>query len=224
MSTGSGSTCTFAAEGFLLMKVVDSSNGQPAGSLPVQVEAFYPSCLTSPAHTEKLGTVDTNASGFLSLSGSYDWYYLTMSQGSLSYDVNASISAGSLTCVTLGIPSGILNVTQQCNITDYFSQKTSSSGSSTIQSNVTGGLQLTATIKPVVAQQGNNISVTALVYDTLSTPVVVNATSMDNPADGPCQQGLATGVEVYQGSYTQREPIECETIASIQSRLDLYLP
>ena len=202
MSTGLGSTCTFASEGFLLMKVVNSSNGQPAGSLPFQVEALYPSCLTSPAHAEELGTVDTNASGFLSLSGSYDWYYLTMSQGSQSYDVNASISAGSLTCVTLGIPSGTLNMTQQCNMADYFSQKTSSNGSSTIQSNVTNGLQLTATIKSAVPEPGNNISVTAQVYDTLSTPIVVNATSMDNPADGPCQQGLATGVEVYQGSYT----------------------
>jgi YVTN family beta-propeller protein len=44
--------------------------------------------------------------------------------------------------------------------------------------------------------------VVAQVYDVLSTVVVANATSMDNPANGPCEQGQATGVEVYQGSYS----------------------
>ncbi len=33
-STTSSAACTFGAEGFLLMKVMNDSNGQPAGSLP----------------------------------------------------------------------------------------------------------------------------------------------------------------------------------------------
>lgn len=63
------------------------------------------------------------------------------------------------------------------------------------------GLQLTATFSPVVAQ-GKNVTVSAQVYNTLSREVEVNATSMTNPAYGPCEQRFATGVDVYQGDYT----------------------
>ena len=83
-------------------------------------------------------------------------------------------------------------------ITDYISV----TPESTIHSNATEGLQLTATINPINVPQGSNVSVTAQVYNTLSRDVEVNATSMTNPADGPCQQGLATGVKVYQGGYS----------------------
>jgi hypothetical protein len=63
------------------------------------------------------------------------------------------------------------------------------------------GLQLTAAFSPVVAQ-GSNVTVSAQVYNTLPTEVEVNATSMANPAYGPCQQRFATGVDVYQGDYS----------------------
>jgi hypothetical protein len=57
-------------------------------------------------------------------------------------------------------------------------------------------------IKPIDVPQGQSVTVTAQVYNTLSSEVEVNATSMTNLADGPCQQGFATGVEVFQGHYT----------------------
>jgi hypothetical protein len=122
-SLTSSTPCEITGEGCLLMKVLDSSNNEPAGSLPVQVEALYPACSTNPAHTESLGTQETNASGFLSLSGPYNWYYLSVGYGFQSYPVNASINAGTLTCVTLNVPSGNLNMTQHCNQTGYFSQQ-----------------------------------------------------------------------------------------------------
>ncbi|MDG7015991.1 MAG: hypothetical protein JRM82_01295, partial [Nitrososphaerota archaeon] len=63
------------------------------------------------------------------------------------------------------------------------------------------GLKLSAPFNSS-AVQGRNFTVTAEVINTLPRVVNVNATSMTNPADGPCQQGLATGVKVYQGNYT----------------------
>jgi DNA-binding beta-propeller fold protein YncE len=113
------------------MKVLNSSNGEPIGSLPVQAEALQPACSSGPSVKEDLGTIDTNASGFLSLGGPYDWSYLAVSVGLRSYSVNASISAGALTCVTLGLPSGDLNITQACNLADYFGHQTSTSTQST---------------------------------------------------------------------------------------------
>ncbi len=132
-SSSAGSACTFASEGFLLMKVLNSSDGEPISSLPVQVEALQPACSSSPSVKEDLGTMDTNASGFLSLGGPYDWYYFAVSVGLRSYSVNTSISAGALTCVTLGLPSGDLNITQACNLADYFGHQTTSSTSTSTQ-------------------------------------------------------------------------------------------
>ena len=109
-SLTSSTPCEITGEGCLLMKVLDSSNNEPAGSLPVQVEALYPACSTNPAHTESLGTQETNASGFLSLSGPYNWYYLSVGYGFQSYPVNASINAGSSTreprATLISTPSG----------------------------------------------------------------------------------------------------------------------
>ncbi|HEV2390136.1 MAG TPA: hypothetical protein VGS04_05355 [Nitrososphaerales archaeon] len=72
----------------------------------------------------------------------------------------------------------------------------------TLRSNVSLGLQLVATIKPIQASLGQNISVVAQVYNTLSTSVNVTTDSMGNPAFGPCQQRLATAVNVYSGNYS----------------------
>jgi hypothetical protein len=73
---------------------------------------------------------------------------------------------------------------------------------SAIYSNVTDGLQLTAMIDRSAVLQGQNLTVTAQVYNTLPIGLVMNATSMDNPAYGPCQQDFATGIDVYEGHYT----------------------
>jgi hypothetical protein len=75
----------------------------------------------------------------------------------------------------------------------------------TLSSNVSLGLELIATITPTQASPGGNFSVSAQVYNTLSSPVNVTADSMVNPALGPCQQQVATGLYVYSGNYTYLE-------------------
>jgi hypothetical protein len=74
---------------------------------------------------------------------------------------------------------------------------------SVVHSNVSGlGLELTAALTPTRLAAGQNLTVVAEVNNTLSRELVVNSTSMTNPADGPCQQGFATGVHVYSGNYS----------------------
>ena len=64
------------------------------------------------------------------------------------------------------------------------SSSTTATGPSaeTLNSNVSLGLELIATIRPVQASPGGNFSVVAQVYNTLSSPVNVTAKSMVNPA------------------------------------------
>jgi len=119
-TTTTTTSCTISAEGFLLMKVLNGSNNEPIGSLPVHVEARYPACPPNPAYDDDLGTFNTNASGFLNLSGTYNWFYLSIGHGHEIYSVNASLSAGALTCVIFPIPSGNLNITQGCDPARYF--------------------------------------------------------------------------------------------------------
>ena len=113
-------TCTIAAEGFLLMRVLNSTDGEPISSLPAHVEALYPACSTNPPYKQDLGMDSTNASGFLPLSGPYEWFYVSIKFDAQSYSANASISAGIVTCVTLTIPAGGLNVTMSCSPRAYF--------------------------------------------------------------------------------------------------------
>ena len=120
---GTGSiACTVTGEGFLLLKVLNSSNDRPIGSLPIQIEAQYPACATNPPHIDDLGPFDTNASGFLPLSGPFNWFYLTANYDDGSYSANATVSAGAVTCVTLAMPTGSENITQYCNPAEYFAR------------------------------------------------------------------------------------------------------
>jgi hypothetical protein len=102
------------------MKVLNSSNNEPISSLPVDAEALYPACALNPPHNQELYALNTNTSGFISISGPYYWYYLSINYGHRNYSVNATISAGALTCVTLAIPIGNVNITQSCNPAKYF--------------------------------------------------------------------------------------------------------
>lgn len=74
-----------------------------------------------------------------------------------------------------------------------------------IRSNISLGLELTATITPTVLTEGQNISIVAEINNTLSKIVKVNATSLANPAYGPCQQGFATSIRIYSGNYSYTE-------------------
>ena len=71
-----------------------------------------------------------------------------------------------------------------------------------VNSSISNGLELSALIGPIQASSGQNITVTAMVTNTLSTASKVNATSMTNTVYGPCAQNFATGVDVYQGNHT----------------------
>ena len=119
-TTTTTTSCTISAEGFLLMKVLNGSNNEPIGSLPVHVEAQYPACPPNPSYEQDLGTFNTNASGFLSLGGTYNWYYLSIEHGHEIYSINASLSAGALTCVIFPIQSGNPSITQGCDPARYF--------------------------------------------------------------------------------------------------------
>ncbi len=89
-----------------------------------------------------------------------------------------------------------LGSSQQHYFIDYASK------SMVVHSPVHNGLELTATIQQIYLVEGQPLTVVAEVNNTSSTPLTVNATSMDNPAYGPCQQGFATGVQIYMGHYS----------------------
>jgi hypothetical protein len=75
-------------------------------------------------------------------------------------------------------------------------------GPATIHSGINGlGLELTASM-PTTLSVGQNLSVTAELDNT--TPHVLNltSTSMVNHANGPCEQGQVTAIDIYSGSYT----------------------
>ena len=95
------------------------------------------------------------------------------------------------------------------------------SASRTFHCRVRDGLELTATVKEVFLPEGQILTLVEEVNDTLSTPLTVNATSMVNPAYGPCQQGFATGVVVYSGNLTNKELC---TTRSTPAPLLLYNP
>jgi hypothetical protein len=129
-TTTTTTSCTISAEGFLLMKVLNSSNNEPIGSIPVHVEVQYPACPPNPPHTDNLGSFNTNASGFLNLGGTYNWFYISIDHGNEIYSINATINAGTLTCVTLPIPSGNPNIAQGCDPARYFAPSIESSNPS----------------------------------------------------------------------------------------------
>jgi hypothetical protein len=83
-----------------------------------------------------------------------------------------------------------------------------------ISSNTTDGLQLVARIVPLITSQPQNITVVAVVNNTLSSSVTVNATSLENPVHGPCSQEFATGVRVYA---------EHDTFANLSKASELLL-
>jgi hypothetical protein len=101
------SVCTIPVEGNLIMKVLNSSSGKPIESVPVQVENLPPS--GCPRVKENLGTMITNDMGIITASGLGEFYFSITYFGN-HYSVNASVLPVKATCITLGIPSGGLNI------------------------------------------------------------------------------------------------------------------
>ena len=107
-SGSNATTCYFTAWGTVNLKVLNSSNGQPLGSLPVHVEYFPPPCPPTPHTTQDQGIMDTNASGLISVGGLGEYYFSFPTFG--DYSVNASIQPERVACVTLSLPSQELQV------------------------------------------------------------------------------------------------------------------
>jgi hypothetical protein len=189
-SVGTGS-CTFSAEGFLLMRVLNSTNGQPVGSLAAQTQALQPACASYPAVKENLGAIDTNASGFLSVSGPYNWTYFAVNVGLRSYSVNASMNAGALTCVTLTLPFGDQNITQACNEANYFGHQMSRTPVEIVSVNLVNATVGSHVVFDVTLKNVGNSTVYYAVYDGRTSPVSASITS--SSAISP--QSTATGID-----------------------------
>ncbi len=131
--------CSIAAPpGTLLLKIVNDSTGQPMPSVPVRAENLFPSCPPNPHTISSLGTMETNGSGVILLSGLGE-DYLTVIYGPRTYSVNASIETGVWTCVTLGLISGDLNITYSApSFESRCAGSSSTSSSTTNVQSVTG--------------------------------------------------------------------------------------
>jgi len=108
-STSAVSTlCTIPDEGGLVLRILNSSTGQPISSVPVQVQNLYPECPPNPHTTENLGVMTTDANGTIITGGLGEFYFGVNDSG--YYSVDAGIKLGGTTCVTLEIPSGEVHI------------------------------------------------------------------------------------------------------------------
>ena len=101
--------CTIPDEGEVIMQVLNSTNGRPIPSAPVQAEFLAPECPPNPHTTVTLNTTLTNSTGFVTFGGEVGEWYLRAS--GYAYSVGATTLPGQITCVTLGIPSGDTSIT-----------------------------------------------------------------------------------------------------------------
>lgn len=106
--------CTMAVQGNLIFTLENSSNGNPLGSVPIQVSYLAPYCQPSlpsnPPYTT-LWQMTTNGSGIITVCCNVGQYFFSLTYSGINYYVNASIGAERATCVILGIPSGKVNIT-----------------------------------------------------------------------------------------------------------------
>jgi len=97
-------TCTIPDEGQVIMQVLNSTNGRPIPSAPVQAEFLAPECPPNPHTTVTLNTTLTNSTGYVTFGGEVGEWYLSVS--GYVYSVTATTLPGQIACVTFGIPSG----------------------------------------------------------------------------------------------------------------------
>ncbi len=162
-SSSTSTFCTIPDDGELLMNVLNSTSGEPAGSLPVEVENYYPNCI-SPSFR----TASTNSSGMLLISGISDDYILTVSYHSLNFTASTYIGPGTLTCVTFAVPSGDLEISHSQGGESNCETSSTSTESST---------QTTTTTTPVagdcITEPGRPLGAyLRVLYDSNSSPVV----------------------------------------------------
>ena len=101
--------CTIPDDGEVIMQVLNSTDGKPVASAPVQVEFLEPVCPPNPHTFATLSPQMTNGTGYVSVGGEVGDY--TLSVGVYGYSASASVGPGQVACITLGIPSGETHVT-----------------------------------------------------------------------------------------------------------------
>jgi len=112
-STASSSTisttCTIPDDGEVIMQVLNSTNGKPIASAPVQIDFLEPVCPPNPHTITALSPTMTNGTGFVAIGGEVGDY--TLSVGDYGYTTSATVGPGQVACITLGIPSGETHIT-----------------------------------------------------------------------------------------------------------------
>jgi hypothetical protein len=106
-TTASNSTsCEVAAEGQVLLQVLNSTSGKPILNAPIQAQVtpFY--CNSSPPTTITLNTTLTNSTGYATFGADLGEYHFTLNTYG-NYFVYASTLPEQTTCVTLSIPSNM---------------------------------------------------------------------------------------------------------------------
>ena len=101
-------TCTIPDSGEVIMQVLNSTDGKPIASAPVQVEFLEPVCPPNPHTVTTLSPMMTNGTGYVTISGEVGDY--TLSVSGYGYSASATVGPGQIACITLGIPSGETHV------------------------------------------------------------------------------------------------------------------
>jgi flagellin-like protein len=107
--------CPVVAQGNLILTALDSSTGAPLAGLGVQATETTPSCLQGVA-TVDLGQSYTNSSGMASLCCKSGAYKLLVEYGQTAYSASANVNPGGVTCVSMFIPSGRVNITYSATL------------------------------------------------------------------------------------------------------------
>jgi hypothetical protein len=122
------STCAQLESEPLFLTVKNSSSGNPITSEAMQVRESTPTDLcsaTSAMSTENLGTMAMGADGMIELcctgsAFSFKIPYLEGSHFGGSYQLNSTAEgAQSVQCVTLYLPSGVMNTTYGSQFQDH---------------------------------------------------------------------------------------------------------
>jgi hypothetical protein len=103
-SSSISTVCSIAAEGEVVLQILNSTTGEPIGSAPVQAQFLAPECPPNAHTTTTLNMTLTNSTGFVVLGGEVGQYYLGVD--GYAYTVVVSALPERATCVTLSIPSG----------------------------------------------------------------------------------------------------------------------
>jgi len=96
--------CTIPDEGQVIMQVLNSTNGRPIPSAPVQADFLAPECPPNSYTTVTMNTTLTNSTGYVTFGGEVGEWSLRV-DGS-AYSVSVTTLPGQIACVTLGVPSG----------------------------------------------------------------------------------------------------------------------